>query len=184
MDEMEENIIPQVPITTLLSKFDGKTKQESGTHIRTYKINRLPPYLILYVKRFGKNNWTSEKNPTIVNFPIQDLSLTDIMASAHPNEDMKDLLKYNYNLQINISHQGGKEPGAGQYFIHTYHPGLDQWFQIQDLTVTSALHQMLFLSESYLQIWERKDFITPPIRAQENNQNYASQPPPAKKSKN
>ncbi|KAJ9081749.1 Ubiquitin carboxyl-terminal hydrolase 10 [Entomophthora muscae] len=183
-DEMEENIIPQIPLSKLLEKFNGVTKQETGTEIRKYSLHHLPPYLILYIKRFGKNNWSTEKNPTIVNFPIQNLSLVDIISEAGNKTNIEDLVKYNYNLLSNISCQGGKEPGEGQYFIHNYHPGLDQWFQIQDLTVTPALHQMLFLSESYLQIWERKDVIELPVIAKDPEMpSVSAQEPDTKRAK-
>lgn len=33
----------------------------------------------------------------------------------------------------------------------------EQWLEIQDLFVEERSPQMIFLSESYIQIWERKD---------------------------
>jgi len=35
------------------------------------EITRLPQFIILYIKRFTKNTFFLEKNPTIVNFPIK-----------------------------------------------------------------------------------------------------------------
>ncbi|KAI7881084.1 cysteine proteinase [Lichtheimia hyalospora FSU 10163] len=74
-DEAEKNIIPQVPLTTILQKYDGKQIQETANQKRRYQITRLPQYLIFHIKRFNKNNWTLEKNPTIVNFPIKDVDM-------------------------------------------------------------------------------------------------------------
>lgn len=46
---------------------------------KTYCIDALPPYLIFHVKRFTRNNFFVEKNPTIVNFPVKNLELRDYL---------------------------------------------------------------------------------------------------------
>lgn len=46
-----------------------KTHRES--YIKKFELTGLPPYIILYIKRFTRNNFYVEKNPTIVNFPIK-----------------------------------------------------------------------------------------------------------------
>ena len=46
---------------------------------RQYQITKLPPYLVLHVKRFISNRYFTEKNPTIVNFPVKNLELRDIL---------------------------------------------------------------------------------------------------------
>ncbi len=54
-DALEKNIIPQVPLNTILAKFNGRTEHEvlrQGR--RTYSIEQLPPFLILHMKRFTK----------------------------------------------------------------------------------------------------------------------------------
>ncbi|KAF0309016.1 U4/U6.U5 tri-snRNP-associated protein 2 [Amphibalanus amphitrite] len=91
-DELKENIIPQVSLFTLLNKFNGKEEKEYKTYkeeiVKRFELTRLPPYLILCIKRFTKNTFFVEKNPTIVNFPIkgtgrwyelQDLHVRDIL---------------------------------------------------------------------------------------------------------
>ena len=82
-DGQNKSMIPQLPLFTLLKKFDGKSiLEEQITAIKKqYKILKLPPYLIIHVKRFVKNNFYLEKIPTIVNFPIKNLDLTDCKIS-------------------------------------------------------------------------------------------------------
>jgi U4/U6.U5 tri-snRNP-associated protein 2 len=67
-DAMEKNIIPQVPLFNILKKFDGETVTEvvrpSIARMR-YRVTRLPKYLILHMRRFTKNNFFVEKNPTL-----------------------------------------------------------------------------------------------------------------------
>jgi U4/U6.U5 tri-snRNP-associated protein 2 len=42
---------------------------------KKYRITQLPRYLIVHIKRFTKNVWFTEKNPTIVTFPLKSLDL-------------------------------------------------------------------------------------------------------------
>lgn len=38
-------------------------------------------------------------------------------------------------------------------------PSEDRWFQMQDLIMDEVNKQMLFLGESYIQVWERKNAV-------------------------
>lgn len=71
------NIIPQVPISEVLAKFNGETTQESAGRLRQYKLTRLPPFIIMHIKRFTSNNFVEEKNPTIVNFPLKGVDMRE-----------------------------------------------------------------------------------------------------------
>ncbi|KAJ1626570.1 cysteine proteinase [Pavlovales sp. CCMP2436] len=64
-DALERNIIPQVPLTACMSKFDGSTYQElmNGDR-RQFRIKKWPPYLIVHIKRFTKN--TQQHPPPLV----------------------------------------------------------------------------------------------------------------------
>ncbi|KAJ5105483.1 hypothetical protein NUU61_002830 [Penicillium alfredii] len=65
-----ESIIPQIPLTTLLNKYNGITASEKLAHrVRHRLLHPLPPYLLFHIKRFSKNRFVSERNPTIVTFP-------------------------------------------------------------------------------------------------------------------
>ncbi|KAL8008509.1 putative Zinc finger, RING/FYVE/PHD-type, ubiquitinyl hydrolase, ubiquitin specific protease [Plasmopara halstedii] len=82
-DSQGGNIIPQIPLFTVLEKYDGShvTHILQGSHRlkKTYRIDSLPAYLIFHVKRFTRNNFFTEKNSTIVNFPVKNLELRDFL---------------------------------------------------------------------------------------------------------
>ncbi|CAD6980184.1 unnamed protein product [Tilletia controversa] len=99
-DVIAENIIPQVPIAEVLAKYDGLTFQEARGMIRRYKITRLPPYLILHFRRFTKNSFVDERNPTIVNFPIKGLNMRD-----YADDPSLAPLSAMYDLVANITHE-------------------------------------------------------------------------------
>lgn len=81
-DVIEKNIIPQVPLAAVLAKYDGLTTQEAKGALRRFKITKLPPFLILHIRRFTKNNFVEEKNPTIVNFPLRGIDMRECRLIA------------------------------------------------------------------------------------------------------
>ncbi|CAI2352743.1 unnamed protein product [Caenorhabditis sp. 36 PRJEB53466] len=150
-DVQLQNIIPQVPLTTLLEKFNGKTEKEyhknNTNMIKRFELLKLPDFLIIAYKRFEKNQWFMEKNPTIVNFPIGNVDLYDCLA-----DDVKAENKYTtYDLVANVVHEGTFEEGS--YRIQIVHQGSGKWFELEDLHVKDMLPQMIVLAESYIQIW-------------------------------
>ena len=78
-NEIERNNIPQQPIFNLLSKYNGETASflPLTAESRTYIITKLPNYLVFHIKRFTKNDFFEEKNPTIVTFPLTKLDMKD-----------------------------------------------------------------------------------------------------------
>ncbi|KAI8072169.1 uncharacterized protein B0P05DRAFT_473891 [Gilbertella persicaria] len=144
-DDKEKDIIPQVPLTTILAKFNGTKVQEVANQMRKYSITRLPQFLIFHIKRFNKNNWSHEKNPTIVNFPIKNIDMSHFTSDPDAEK-----LGAHYDLVANICHEG--KPESGSYKVHVRHRGTGQWYQIQDLIVEEIMPQMIFLSESYIQV--------------------------------
>ncbi|XP_053601439.1 ubiquitin carboxyl-terminal hydrolase 39 [Plodia interpunctella] len=154
-DEFRENIIPQVNLYQLLSKFNGQTSKEYKTYkenfLKRFEITQLPPYLILYIKRFTKNTFFVEKNPTVVNFPVKNVDFGDILT---PEVKAKHKGQTIYELVGNIVHDG--TPEKGTYRAHVLHKPTQQWYEMQDLHVTSILPQMITLTEAYIQIYELK----------------------------
>ncbi|XP_050663859.1 U4/U6.U5 tri-snRNP-associated protein 2 isoform X2 [Leptidea sinapis] len=152
-DEFRENIIPQVNLYQLLSKFNGQVSKEYKTYkenfLKRFEITQLPPYLILYIKRFTKNTFFVEKNPTVVNFPVKNVDFGDILT---PEIKAKHNGKTTYELVGNIVHDG--TPEKGTYRAHVLHKPTQQWYEMQDLHVTSILPQMITLTEAYIQIYE------------------------------
>ncbi|PIC48046.1 hypothetical protein B9Z55_007172 [Caenorhabditis nigoni] len=167
-DVQLQNIIPQVPLSTLLEKFDGKTEKEYRTYndniMKRYELLKLPEFLIISYKRFQKNQWFVEKNPTIVNFPIVNVDLYECLA-----EDVRAEHKYTtYDLVANVVHEGTFE--TGNYRIQIVHQGSGKWFELEDLHVKDMLPQMIVLAESYIQIWRLNKEKTRDERAEDDGE--------------
>ncbi|EEA22791.1 Ubiquitin carboxyl-terminal hydrolase 10 [Talaromyces marneffei ATCC 18224] len=110
-----ESIIPQIPLTTLLNKYNGITASEKLSHrVRHRLLHPLPPYLLFHIKRFSKNKFVSERNPTIVTFP-SPRSL-DMSPYVEPNPQLwppgEPII---YDLVSNIIlDANAPTPGAGE----------------------------------------------------------------------
>eukprot|EP00919_Chromeraceae_sp_WS-2016_P010277 GHVR01024126.1.p1 GENE.GHVR01024126.1~~GHVR01024126.1.p1 ORF type:complete len:500 (-),score=82.02 GHVR01024126.1:36-1535(-) len=152
-DSLDRNMIPQVPVFELLGKFDGERIQEPLPNVlRRFSFSSLPPYLIVHIKRFSKNNFFVEKNPTIVTFPIKNLEFREYFG---PDVDPRTVPVSRYDVLASVCHEG--KPQTGSYKIIVYNHAHSQWFQIEDLIVTQALPQSVALSEAYIQLLIRHD---------------------------
>lgn len=76
MCRLEGVVGMQVQIFELLQKFNGeRITDDVAAGRRRFRVQRLPPYLAMSVRRFTKNRFFVEKNPTIVNFPVKNLDM-------------------------------------------------------------------------------------------------------------
>lgn len=160
-DEQDKNIIPQVPLTTILSKYDGLHPQELLGHRRRYRLlHPLPPYLMFHVKRFAKNKFVEERNPTIVTFLPRALDMSPYVEPSESYPGGGDPLLY--DLIANITHETVVETGKREgelrsvFKVQLLEKARQQWVVIQDLFVEEVARELLFTSESYVQIWERR----------------------------
>jgi U4/U6.U5 tri-snRNP-associated protein 2 len=84
-------VIPQEPLVSVLKKFDGVTFSDALTRNgspqrRRYRLLELPKYLVLHLARFKTNQYSKEKNPTIVAFPVKNLDLGRYCFSPNGKE--------------------------------------------------------------------------------------------------
>ncbi|KAF8512369.1 spindle pole body protein [Hysterangium stoloniferum] len=158
-DSIEKNIIPQISLASVLSKYDGHTTQESLGQLKRYKLQRLPPYIILHYKRFTTNNFVEEKNPTIINFPLRGVDFREYL-DAPPNHPPTV-----YDLLSNVTHESvagiTRDKANTVWKIHLRAGGGggdgERWYEVQDLMVQEVRKEMIFLGESVLQVWQRRD---------------------------
>lgn len=98
-------VIPQEPLVNVLRKFDGVSfcdvlatqhqtsisEESEGLVVakkRRYRLKRLPNYLILHLSRFKRNNFSVEKNPTIVMFPVKNFDLSSYVFPEGGKENV------------------------------------------------------------------------------------------------
>ena len=118
-DTQGGNIVPQIPLFDVLTKYNGvrltDTVRAGVQSRRRYVITKLPKFLVFHFARFSKNNFTAEKNPTIVHIPVKDLELKDQFAL----EGIASQEATKYDLLANACHDlpagldtrtGGRNP--------------------------------------------------------------------------
>ncbi|KAL8730422.1 MAG: hypothetical protein Q9166_004060 [cf. Caloplaca sp. 2 TL-2023] len=162
-DEIDRNIIPQVPLTSILSKYDGVKAQEHLSMRKRYRLlHPLPPFLLFHIKRFSKNKFVSERNPTIVTFPVRSLDMSPYVEpnpALHPPGD-----PIWYDLVANVTHEAVRtrddsvegEAERKVWRVQMRDRARDEWLQVQDLFVEKVATETLFTKESYLMVWERR----------------------------
>jgi U4/U6.U5 tri-snRNP-associated protein 2 len=108
----------------------------------------------VHYKRFTTNQFFREKNPTIVTFPTKTaLRLSDVVPV--PVDGKTGVCEVSsYDLIANICHDG--TPDAGTYRAHVFHKSDGNWYDMRDLSVEEVLPQQVAITETYMQIWERR----------------------------
>jgi U4/U6.U5 tri-snRNP-associated protein 2 len=167
-DDTDNNIIPQVPLTTVLNKYNGITAQEKlNNRVRYRLLHPLPPYLIMHVKRFEANKFLqAQRNPTIVTFNPRAL---DMSPYVEPNPQLHPLGEpIVYDLVANITHEGVKvrddsvegEAERKVWRAQVKEEGGEttqqQWWEMQDLFVDKVNADLLCTKEAYVMVWERR----------------------------
>ncbi|KAF2810432.1 cysteine proteinase [Mytilinidion resinicola] len=162
-DALDKNIIPQVPLTGILSKYDGIRAQERlNTRVRYRLLHPLPPYLLFHIKRFSRNKFVSERNPTIVTFPVRSL---DMSPYVEPNPKLYPPGEpVWYDLVANITHEAVRvrddsvegEQESKVWRVQLRDRSREEWWEVQDLFVERERAETLFTKESYVQVWERR----------------------------
>lgn len=181
-DDREKNIIPQVPLSEILRKYDGIRAQERmNTRVRYRLLHPLPPYLIMHVKRFSPNKFLQEqRNPTIVTFAPRALDMSPYVEpnpSLHPMDE-----PVIYDLVANVTHEGVRvrddsvegEAEKKVWRVQLVDRGIDEgeaedeqgrqrkkeeverWWEIQDLYVGRVEAELLATKEAYVMVWERR----------------------------
>ncbi|KAH8908715.1 cysteine proteinase [Coniochaeta sp. PMI_546] len=161
-DELEKNIIPQVPLHNILSKYNGVRAQEHLAQRKRYRLlHPLPPFLVFHVKRFSQNKFVSERNPTIVTFEPHGL---DVSPYVEPDPEHPGGAPIYYDLVANVVHEAvrAKEDVVDTaeekktWKVQLRDKAIDEWVVAQDLFVDKIRSELLYLGETYLQIWERR----------------------------
>ncbi|PNS20529.1 hypothetical protein CAC42_5979 [Sphaceloma murrayae] len=172
-DDRQTNIIPQVPLSSILAKYNGIQAQERlNTRMRYRLLHPLPPYLIMHVKRFSPNKFLQEqRNPTIVTFSPRTL---DMSPYTEPNPELHPMGEPAlYDLIANTTHEGVRvrdDSVEGEAEKKVWRVQLldrggvdaqgkaegERWWEIQDLFVSRVEAELLSTKEAYIMIWERR----------------------------
>lgn len=138
----EDTKIQEVLLTDLLAKYDGKTTTQTTTsELKTFRIQTLPQFLLLHIDRGLETE--AKGNTAVVKFP-QELDMA-------PYSDDKSPLKY--KLHSLIKHQLVDREELHEWSINLKQG--DSWITVNDLEIKQCQSELMFLDESYIQVWEK-----------------------------
>lgn len=146
-DPKAPTAVPQVSFSALLCKFDSVTPVMKQDRAFTYALTRLPQFLFLHFTRRVRGRFGLEWNDTLVRFNAEEL----VEMPGHP--DAK------YRLMANIfcrrSEESSSSGNEKSFGVHLRHRASGKWLEMENLEVKETESQLLFMSESLIQLWER-----------------------------
>lgn len=148
-DGRDVNNLPQVKLEKLLEKFNNVQESHLSNSVRKYKILKLPPYLMLHINRFEANLELKIKNrnQTVVELPqIMELNGAKYKLISNVVHEAAKVDNNNDNIEVD---------DKSEWKIQLNDARSNQWFEIKNIDVKPKEEEFLFLSESYLQIWEK-----------------------------
>ncbi|CAI1970778.1 hypothetical protein SEUBUCD646_0F00660 [Saccharomyces eubayanus] len=141
--------LPQINISQLLSKFSD-IRDPSANNI--FKLTHLPQFLIFHFNRFDHSSEhpVKSRNQTIVEF----------------SGELK-VLYANYRLKANVIHTVIKLPSTdgntsdgderSHWVTQLYDGKNDKWIEIDGINTTEREAELLFLGETFIQVWEKQE---------------------------
>jgi len=118
---------------------------------KNMKLFKLPPIIIVQLKRYISNGFRQIKNNTIVTIPFNDFTFDKYMSSI-----VKDNSKYNLYA---VTQQSGSLNG-GHYIAYCLNPINKQWYMYNDSTTqlvkNEAINDFINTSNSYILYYQKQ----------------------------
>ncbi|XP_052198810.1 ubiquitin carboxyl-terminal hydrolase 8-like [Diospyros lotus] len=107
---------------------------------------RLPEILIIHLKRFSYSRFFKNKLETFVDFPVEDLHLSDYIANKNIHAS------HGYMLYAVCNHYGGMGGGHYTAFVQL---GNGQWYEFDDSHVSRVSENEIKTSAAYVLFYKR-----------------------------
>ncbi|KAJ7426114.1 ubiquitin carboxyl-terminal hydrolase 15 isoform X3 [Willisornis vidua] len=97
----------------------------------------LPPVLVVHLKRFSYSRYMRDKLDTLVDFPINDLDMSEFLINPNAGP-------CRYNLIAVSNHYGGM--GGGHYTAFAKNKDDGKWYYFDDSSVSTACEDQIVAS--------------------------------------
>ncbi len=167
-------------VSTEISGTDFGTAHHDSRHCPKCKVlrkatkllslARLPPVLLIHLKRFSVKGHFTEKIETAVDFPLKNLDLTNYMPSPLPpgvggipalssDDPRAQLPPYRYDLYGVTNHFGTLSSGHCKSSFPTYYQRLLNHFVPPDTAFISSRGGWLYCDDSRITQADPKDVV-------------------------
>ncbi|XP_057203712.1 ubiquitin carboxyl-terminal hydrolase 8 isoform X2 [Triplophysa rosa] len=109
--------------------------------IKKMQIWKVPPILLVHLKRFKYDGRWREKLQTLVDFPLDNLDLSQYVIG--PKQNLKK-----YNLYAVSNHYGGMD--GGHYTAYCKNPIKQRWFKFDDHEVSEISASSVRSAAAYI----------------------------------
>jgi ubiquitin carboxyl-terminal hydrolase 4/11/15 len=116
---------------------------------KKFDLWKMPEILVIHLKRFSYSRYYRNKIETRVDFPLQDLDLTNYVINPDEPQPLYDLFAVS-------NHYGGL--GGGHYTAYAKNKSTGKWHSFDDSHVSSveADPKMICSSASYVLFYQRR----------------------------
>ncbi|CAG9326599.1 unnamed protein product [Blepharisma stoltei] len=129
---------------------------------KKFDIWKVPPILVIHLKRFKLNGKEIQKIHNFVGFPIHGLNLSKFVSSTQREKPV-------YDLFAKIDHEG--DMGSGHYTATAKNRNNNSWHLFDDSNVYSVLPQQCVDENAYV-LFYQKVSVDKYFRQSKNMPNY------------
>ncbi|SCU98113.1 LAMI_0F13080g1_1 [Lachancea mirantina] len=153
--ENNANDLPQVKLETLLEKFLGQKDVRAADRVSRYKLLEYPKILFILFNRFTKGAKLpiKERNRTIVEFQ-PELKLDGFTYRLIGNIAHETMSRQKRG-EVNQVDEADEVDEESEWKTQLLEPRSQEWFEFGDKEVKPKEKQLLFLSETFVQVWQR-----------------------------
>ncbi|CAF0965270.1 unnamed protein product [Rotaria sp. Silwood1] len=125
--------------------------------VKKLQFHTLPPVLIIQLKRFVSQNQRQKKVKTFVEYPIDELDLTDLSASQHAIYDL-----------ISVSNHMGSISNGHYTAYARVKTSTDRWYEFDDAVVSAiSSNSDVVTANAYLLFYMKRNY-----QSRQNSQHY------------
>ncbi|XP_037092293.1 ubiquitin carboxyl-terminal hydrolase 11-like [Pollicipes pollicipes] len=117
---------------------------------KKFDIWRMPPVLILHLKRFSFGGSTMRKAHGHVSFPLRDLDFSQLSIGPHP--ETHSLV---YDLYAVVEHHGS--PHSGHYTAFCFNQPAARWFFVDDVMLKETAAAKVKDASAYMLCYAARD---------------------------
>jgi ubiquitin carboxyl-terminal hydrolase 4/11/15 len=127
-----------------------KKHQEAN---KKFDLWKLPPVIILHMKRFSFNNYRRNKIDSFVDFPLEDLDLSEYVKNPEEGKNAQ------YDLYAVSNHFGGT--GGGHYTAYARNLVDGNWYNLDDSSTRRVDASDVKTKAAYVLFYVKKGFTGP-----------------------
>lgn len=114
---------------------------------KKFDLWSLPEVLVIHLKRFSYNRYWRDKIDTLIEFPVNNLDMTQYVINSTHGQAVYDLISVS-------NHYGGM--GGGHYTAYGKNKTDGNWYYFDDSSVTQTNEEAVVTKAAYVLFYQRR----------------------------